>query len=164
MILLCSSCDCLQALKEKGYNGLVVQAGSGSFLPPPVTEDFHLDCYDYKSSLRNDLQSASLVISHGGMHVAVCCIFAPTLHTSLFCLSCTLHWMSLACVHGLLSFIQCCPIHWLSDTQWMVYTYHAPLDTRGSWSMALMWSIHPKVSFKLEIQVSGWLLSWQAAP
>lgn len=58
--------DHLQALREKGYSGLVVQTGSGSYLPPPVPKGFHLECYSYKSSLHDDLHKSSLVICHGG--------------------------------------------------------------------------------------------------
>ena len=58
--------DHLQALREKGYSGLVVQTGTGSYLPPPVPKGFHLECYSYKSSLHDDLHKSSLVICHGG--------------------------------------------------------------------------------------------------
>lgn len=85
IFLLCSSSDCLQVLKEKGYDGLVVQTGSGSYLPPPGTKDFHLECYNYKSSLHDDLQSASLVISHGGeLHSLLCSCTNSSLSSCLF--------------------------------------------------------------------------------
>ena len=56
-------------LMRKGYWDLVVQIGNGSCEPKgPAVESFHLDWYRFKPSLKPDMSTASLIISHGGMY------------------------------------------------------------------------------------------------
>ncbi len=56
---------CLAALKRLGYTKLVIQHGSA---PAPPTSDAPMDvvCFDYKPSLKAEMESADLVISHAG--------------------------------------------------------------------------------------------------
>lgn len=61
--------ELLQTLVQKGYKHLILQKGRGKFNAKNVTgEDtkLQIECYDYKDSIAQDLQSASLVISHAG--------------------------------------------------------------------------------------------------
>ena len=52
---------------SKGYNKMVVQAGKSSFIPEVVNNtQFHIEVYQYKDTLKQDMQEASLIISHGG--------------------------------------------------------------------------------------------------
>jgi len=60
----------MQALKARGYKRLRVQYGAGK---DPVMEEgrstrssFAVDFYRYKDSLRQDMEEASLIISHAG--------------------------------------------------------------------------------------------------
>ena len=65
---LCYSLHCVQTLFQLGFFQLVVQAGKGGQdIPLPKAPDsFDIVVYEYKPSLTEDLQKASLVISHGG--------------------------------------------------------------------------------------------------
>jgi len=45
---------------------MVVQAGKSTFIPEVVDTQFHTEVYQYKDTLKNDMQEASLIISHGG--------------------------------------------------------------------------------------------------
>ena len=47
---------------------LVVQTGQGRTpdVPPHSVEAMHMNLYHFKPSLKEDMQRASLVISHGG--------------------------------------------------------------------------------------------------
>ncbi|XP_065884909.1 UDP-N-acetylglucosamine transferase subunit ALG13-like [Dysidea avara] len=52
---------------SKGYNKMVVQAGKSTFIPEVVNNtQFHTEVYQYKDTLKHDMQEASLIISHGG--------------------------------------------------------------------------------------------------
>ena len=64
----CYSLHCVQTLVQCGFSQLVVQAGKGGQnIPlPKVPDSFDIVVYEYKPSLTEDLQKASLVISHGG--------------------------------------------------------------------------------------------------
>ena len=56
-------------LMRKGYRHMVVQIGNGTCEPEgPAVENFHLDWYRFKPSLKPDMSEASLIISHGGMY------------------------------------------------------------------------------------------------
>ena len=47
---------------------LVVQTGQGrTDVPPHSVEAMHMNLYQFKPSLKEDMQRASLVISHGGI-------------------------------------------------------------------------------------------------
>ena len=46
---------------------MVVQAGKSTFIPEVVNNtQFHTEVYQYKDTLKHDMQEASLIISHGG--------------------------------------------------------------------------------------------------
>ena len=52
---------------SKGYNKMVMQMGSGTYTPTLVNDEhFKSEVFKYKDSLLQDMEDASLVISHGG--------------------------------------------------------------------------------------------------
>lgn len=57
-----------QVLKNKGYSKLLLQIGRCEVVPSPQTnvKGFTLEYYRYKPSLDEDIDEASLVISHAG--------------------------------------------------------------------------------------------------
>ena len=94
---LCSHCVSLplfpslplssQLLVNKGYTHLTLQIGRGSYEPPtpPKVAGIQLEFYRFKSSLQEDMQKASLILSHGGkgekimkhtcVHLVISCVF-----------------------------------------------------------------------------------------
>ena len=57
----------MQMVISKGYNKMVMQTGRGSYTPTLVNDvQFHSEVYQYKESLKKDMEDASLIISHGG--------------------------------------------------------------------------------------------------
>lgn len=57
----------MQMVKSKGYNKMVIQTGKGSYIPTPVDDaQFHSEAYQFKESLKTDMENASLIVSHGG--------------------------------------------------------------------------------------------------
>ncbi|CAM9442525.1 unnamed protein product [Lampetra fluviatilis] len=62
-----SSDGATHVLRSLGYSELVLQVGRGALLPEPDTRPgFRLSAFRYKDSLAEDMQAASLVISHAG--------------------------------------------------------------------------------------------------
>ncbi|XP_074645268.1 UDP-N-acetylglucosamine transferase subunit ALG13-like isoform X2 [Tubulanus polymorphus] len=63
---VCSS-DICQILKSLGYTKEVLQIGRGTYEPKSsIEEDFSLQFFRYKDSIKADIENASLVISHAG--------------------------------------------------------------------------------------------------
>lgn len=59
--------EILELLVEKGYTRLILQKGRGTFKMTDIKQDkLLIECYDYKDSIAQDLQNASLVVSHAG--------------------------------------------------------------------------------------------------
>ncbi|XP_077993404.1 UDP-N-acetylglucosamine transferase subunit ALG13-like [Glandiceps talaboti] len=57
----------LKQLEKSGFTRLVLQIGRGGYEPEPVvTPSFRMDVFRFKDSIAEDIQSASLVISHAG--------------------------------------------------------------------------------------------------
>lgn len=57
----------LQVLKHKGFTRLKIQYGNGAFIPPDCSlAGVQISSYRFKDSLRDDLSSADLVLSHAG--------------------------------------------------------------------------------------------------
>ncbi|CAE8598093.1 unnamed protein product, partial [Polarella glacialis] len=54
-----------QALKL-GYDRMVIQVGKGSYRPGLGGNALGVECFDFKPSLEEEMNSASLVISHAG--------------------------------------------------------------------------------------------------
>ncbi|XP_062917070.1 UDP-N-acetylglucosamine transferase subunit ALG13 homolog [Mobula hypostoma] len=62
-----SSEKIIQILQELGYRRLVLQIGRGSIEPKPyVGTNFTLEIYRFKDTIADDIQNATLVISHAG--------------------------------------------------------------------------------------------------
>ena len=55
-----------QLLASQGYTHLTLQIGQGEFEPDPPNEGVSVEWYRYKQTLRDDMSSAALIISHGG--------------------------------------------------------------------------------------------------
>ena len=56
-----------QLCQKLGYNRLLLQIGRGVFEPEEFrTNNFMLEYYRYKDSIAEDVENASLVISHAG--------------------------------------------------------------------------------------------------
>lgn len=73
LIRAVDSVEVLTALRHRGYTHLVVQIGQGEFEPfskgcEAIKEEFGLNVewYRLKASIRQDLEKATLVISHAG--------------------------------------------------------------------------------------------------
>jgi beta-1,4-N-acetylglucosaminyltransferase len=62
-----STQQALDWMAEAGYTHLVVQYGKGTSprLPKNI-HDIHVETYDFKASLRADMQQADLILSHAG--------------------------------------------------------------------------------------------------
>ncbi|XP_059479630.1 translational activator of cytochrome c oxidase 1-like [Neocloeon triangulifer] len=57
----------LKVLKGRGFTRLMIQYGNGSFIPPDCNlEGVQISSYRFKDSLKQDMSSADLVISHAG--------------------------------------------------------------------------------------------------
>ena len=56
-------------LKNKGYTRLTLQIGRGSYEPqmPLAVAGIWLETYRFKPSLHDDMEKATLIISHGGI-------------------------------------------------------------------------------------------------
>ncbi|KAM3866825.1 UDP-N-acetylglucosamine transferase subunit ALG13 [Diretmus argenteus] len=62
-----TSPDAVQALKNRGYERLVLQVGQGSVLPHPDScPQLKLEVFRFKDSIAEDFRRADLVISHAG--------------------------------------------------------------------------------------------------
>ncbi len=70
----------IAALQKKGFTGLHIQYGKGKYIPTHGTksienknkisgddDNFRVECFDFKSSLNEEIANASLVISHAGI-------------------------------------------------------------------------------------------------
>ena len=54
---------------SKGYDKMVMQIGGGTYTPTLVNdEQFQSEVFRYKDTLKQDMEEASLVISHGGQY------------------------------------------------------------------------------------------------
>ncbi|GIL51385.1 hypothetical protein Vafri_7382 [Volvox africanus] len=69
------SLDLLRALRDKGYNKLIIQKGNGTYCPGVIvpkgqtkatTEGVEVEYFEYSPSLASYISSAALVISHAG--------------------------------------------------------------------------------------------------
>ena len=59
-----------QILKRLGYKRMILQYGRGEFTPDIIKDtNFEVEAFRFKDSIRNDIQQASLVISHAGMYL-----------------------------------------------------------------------------------------------
>ncbi|XP_076015653.1 UDP-N-acetylglucosamine transferase subunit ALG13 [Genypterus blacodes] len=59
--------EAIQALKNLGYEHLVLQVGRGSVLPAPESfPHVKLEAFRFKDSIAEDIKQADLVISHAG--------------------------------------------------------------------------------------------------
>jgi len=57
----------IEAIKQKGYDRMVVQYGNGPTPPPYLpTDSFTVEYYKFKPTLADDVREAALVISHAG--------------------------------------------------------------------------------------------------
>merc|ERR1712189_79050 len=57
----------LDVLVKKGFTKLTLQTGRGSYeVDRGYREDIKIDTYQYKPSIRSDIEDAALVISHAG--------------------------------------------------------------------------------------------------
>ena len=45
---------------------VIIQKGRSEVGDIPTLQKFTVECYDYKPSLKEDMEKASLIISHGG--------------------------------------------------------------------------------------------------
>ncbi|XP_061899413.1 UDP-N-acetylglucosamine transferase subunit ALG13 homolog [Entelurus aequoreus] len=62
-----TSVHAVKALKDRGYERLVLQVGRGSFLPDAHTcPHIYLEVFPFKDSIAEDMEQADLVISHAG--------------------------------------------------------------------------------------------------
>ena len=62
-----TTCGVLDVLVEKGYTKLLIQTGRGTYSVDNVLEtDIIVETYDYKKSIRGDIEDAALVVSHAG--------------------------------------------------------------------------------------------------
>ena len=60
----------LQTLKSKGYGKLLLQIGDGRVIPEKSkVANIEIDYYKFKPSIAEDLDQASLVISHAGINI-----------------------------------------------------------------------------------------------
>lgn len=61
------SLEVLKIIKSLNYEKLVLQIGNGSYEPQiQENNNLQIDCYQFKTSLHDDMREASLVISHAG--------------------------------------------------------------------------------------------------
>src|SRR5258708_5228034 len=61
---------CLQALRNRGYDKLVVQYGNSAWNRSSTnwsSNGINISAYSFKASIDGDVASSSLVISHAGM-------------------------------------------------------------------------------------------------
>ncbi|KAL4222377.1 UDP-N-acetylglucosamine transferase subunit ALG13 [Mactra antiquata] len=56
----------LKCLQMLGYSEVLLQIGSGEVIPTDNRPAIKLDYYRYKSSIKEDIESADLIISHAG--------------------------------------------------------------------------------------------------
>ena len=57
----------LNTLVSMGYERLLIQTGRGKYIIENTKrKDIHIETYNYKDSIEDDLKNASLVISHAG--------------------------------------------------------------------------------------------------
>lgn len=62
-----TSSEVTQVLKARGYTRLVLQVGSGSFLPDADScAPLSVEAFRFKDSIAADMRQADLVISHAG--------------------------------------------------------------------------------------------------
>nr|XP_057904991.1 UDP-N-acetylglucosamine transferase subunit ALG13 homolog isoform X2 [Doryrhamphus excisus] len=62
-----TSASAIKALKDRGYERLVLQVGRGSFLPDSQTcPHVNLEVFRFKDSIAKDMEQADLVVSHAG--------------------------------------------------------------------------------------------------
>ncbi|ESP01848.1 hypothetical protein LOTGIDRAFT_205122 [Lottia gigantea] len=61
-----SSSQTVEVLKKLGYTELMLQIGNGTEPDIPDVKNFDIEYYQFKNSLEEDIQTASLVISHAG--------------------------------------------------------------------------------------------------
>jgi beta-1,4-N-acetylglucosaminyltransferase len=67
LISVISSPESLRVLRSLGYQRLVLQIGRGKFEPESgVREGIQVTVYRYKSSIKEDITSSDLIISHAG--------------------------------------------------------------------------------------------------
>jgi len=63
----CVSCS-PQPFERLGYHSIILQIGRGIYEPEIINrKGFSMKYYRYKDSIEEDIQRASLVISHAGM-------------------------------------------------------------------------------------------------
>ncbi|KAL0483729.1 beta-1,4-N-acetylglucosaminyltransferase ALG13 [Acrasis kona] len=58
----------LELLEKNGYNDITIQKGNGRNVTTIIPEGLrvHLDVYEYKKSIIDDMKSADLIVSHCG--------------------------------------------------------------------------------------------------
>lgn len=56
----------LVQLSENGYTRLVIQYGKGNRPQIPNEVPLTIECYDFKPTLRQDMEAADLILSHAG--------------------------------------------------------------------------------------------------
>ncbi|XP_077589605.1 UDP-N-acetylglucosamine transferase subunit ALG13 isoform X1 [Stigmatopora nigra] len=62
-----TSHEAIQALKNRGYERLVLQVGNGSFLPDPQNfPQISLEAFRFKPCILTNMQEADLIVSHAG--------------------------------------------------------------------------------------------------
>ncbi|XP_071788510.1 UDP-N-acetylglucosamine transferase subunit ALG13-like [Asterias amurensis] len=67
LIEVVSSRQLCKQFKSLGYTKVLLQIGRGTFEPEPILQPgFTLEYYRYKDTIADDIQNASLVISHAG--------------------------------------------------------------------------------------------------
>ncbi|GAX18599.1 beta-1,4-N-acetylglucosaminyltransferase [Fistulifera solaris] len=81
-LVRCVTADqALQSVANLGYHRLVIQYGKG-IRPTTISTKYGIEmmCYDFKSSLREDMLQADLILSHAGAGTVMECL---TLHRKL---------------------------------------------------------------------------------
>ncbi|KAL5019608.1 hypothetical protein ScPMuIL_002500 [Solemya velum] len=68
LIKTATQIETLEVLKKLGYTRILLQTGCGSYRPDvtPAAGAVDVSYYDYKPSIKQDIEEASLVISHAG--------------------------------------------------------------------------------------------------
>ncbi|GAX17329.1 beta-1,4-N-acetylglucosaminyltransferase [Fistulifera solaris] len=81
-LVQCVTADqALQSMANLGYYRLVIQYGKG-LRPSTISTKYEIEmiCYDFKSSLQEDILQADLILSHAGAGTVMECL---TLHRKL---------------------------------------------------------------------------------
>lgn len=60
-----------QVLKDRGFNGLIIQYGNGKYVPSTLNKDnnegFQVTSFDLKPSIAEDFDKSYLIIGHAGL-------------------------------------------------------------------------------------------------